>query len=185
MLKWLGCKKISKEKEGSMEALIDTPRPTSSPRTLVVDTDLTPFVPHPFNLRGNSTWHYGIGKVTLTNREQKLYVNGAELLCYRSPNQENFLVINGHKLRRELSAMLVLNACFLDALLENQEFIPEGWRDLKIYFWATVFQDSSGRLCVAYLQWHDGQWDRGFRQLDTEWSSSERAAYIEDLPAAV
>jgi len=53
----------------------------------------------------------------------------------------------------------------LDALLENQELIPESWKKDEqgntryIFFWGTIYRrGSGGRLYVRSLCFHDGGW---------------------------
>ena len=97
--------------------------------SITVDGDLNPIIPSNLYLTGEGTEHRKIGKVTLEKLANgKLYANGAEVVRYLSPNQKDGNAIQGHKLRKELKNKQLLNACIMDALLANQQLIPEEWK---------------------------------------------------------
>jgi hypothetical protein len=47
-------------------------------------------------------------------------------------------------------------------LLENQQYIPESWRDHCLVFPGTVWLDCGGELNVTVLRWYDECWNHQF-----------------------
>jgi hypothetical protein len=159
-------------------------QPELLPTTLVVDSDLDPKTPISLSLIGEGSEHRKMGNVVLEKRaDGNLYANGVKVIRHISPNQQNGKTIQGHRLRKELEGKQILNACFLDALFANKEFIPEEWKTGVTYFFATVFADVAGKLCVKCLSW-DGEWHWSYGWLANEWLAEEYAACLEDLPMA-
>ena len=123
------------------------PQPAPLPMFIVIDGDLNPNVPSGLYLTGDGTEHRKMGKITLEKREDgKLYANGVEVVRYLSPNQQNGKSIQGHKLRKELKDVQVLNACIMDALLANPQLILDEWKTGYTYFLGTTFRDAGGDL---------------------------------------
>jgi len=146
--------------------------------TIVVDCDARPRIPSSLKLEGKGTEHRQLGKITLKKRDGKLYANGVEVIRFLSPNQKDGKIIRGDKLRKELQKMQVLNACILDALLAHPELIPDEWKNGATYFWATIFSDADGDLCVEYLYWSGGSWRRSNYWLEGDWLGSGPAAVL-------
>ena len=97
--------------------------------SIIVDCDANPNIPSGLYLTGEGTEHRKMGKITLEKRDDgKLYANGKEVVRDLSPNQKNGKTIQGHKLRKELKDVQVLNACIMDALLANPQLIPDEWK---------------------------------------------------------
>jgi len=155
------------------------PEPAPLPMSIVVDCDLDPRVPSGLYLTGDGTEHRKMGQITLEKRPNgKLYANGREVVRYLSPKQQNDKTIGGHKLRNELKGKQALNACILDALLANQQLIPEEWKKGFTYFWGTIFRGALGNLYVGCLCWYDGRWHWHDRWLVRDWDDVEPAALL-------
>ena len=138
--------------------------------SIIVDCDANPKIPSGLYLTGEGTEHRKMGKITLEKREDgKLYANGKEVVRHLSSKQENGKSIQGHKLRKELKDMQVLNACIMDALLANPQLIPDEWKSGYTYFWGTAFRDVDGCLYVEGLYWRGGQWDWRYGGLGSDW----------------
>jgi hypothetical protein len=59
-----------------------------------------------------------------------------------------------------------LNANILDYLLENQELIPESWKNIIVFFLGTQYYDPLGNICVRYLCWFgEGGWGWSCRSI--------------------
>ena len=84
--------------------------------------------------------------------------------------------ITGTEYRARLEGKPVLNANVLDYLLKNLHLIPEDWKGKAIFFWGTIYRDSSGDLYVRYLDWYGGRWYWSCDWLDNGWSSNYPAA---------
>ncbi len=174
----LGNAKIVPVQE-SQTAFVTQPQPAPLPMSIVVDCDLNPNIPSGLYLTGEGTEHRKMGKITLEKREDgKLYANGKEVVRYLSPNQKNGKVIQGHKLRKELKDVQVLNACIMDALFANPQLIPDEWRSGYTYFWGTTFRSARGRLYVEYLCWSGIRWLWNFSWLDYDRNSRYPAALL-------
>jgi hypothetical protein len=155
------------------------PKPAPLPMSVIVDCDANPIIRSGLSLTGEGTEHRRMGKITLEKREDgKLYANGKEVVRYLSPNQQNDKTIQGHKLRKELKDVQVLNACIMDALLANPQLIPDEWKSGYTYFWGTTFRSAGGDLCVGCLCWGGGQWRWGCSWLDSGWGSDRPAAVL-------
>lgn len=122
--------------------------------------------------------HKNCGTMELEKRSDgHLYINGKKVERYLSPNQQGGKVIQGHKLRKELSEP-VLCACVLDYLLQHTELIPEDWKNGYTFFWGTIFRYSDGFLYVAYLCWDGKQWRWLCRWLGDDFYSHDSAARL-------
>jgi len=115
-------------------------------------------------------------KVVEHRRTGQLEWDPTKIFPYLSDQQKEGGVIRGLKLREELKGKPVLNANVLDYLLAHPELIPEDWKDKAVFFWGTIYRDSDGRLCVRYLIWDDGRWNRRYHWLDNGWNASSPAA---------
>ncbi len=127
-----------------------------------IDLDSDPFIPNSWKVES----HQKQGQLKWDSKKIKLYL---------SDSQKNGKTIQGHKLRKELEKQKVLNANLLDFLLKNPEFIPEDWKvdengkTRYIFFWGTVYRDSSDNLCVRDLYWDDGKWRWSCNWLVYDW----------------
>ena len=84
--------------------------------------------------------------------------------------------ISGHELRKELEGKPVLPANVLDFLLAHPELIPEEWKGKYIYFWGTIYRDSSDSLYVFCLYWDGRSWNWSYNWLDNDWNSDRPVA---------
>lgn len=112
--------------------------------------------------------HTGKGKWEWNPKEVELYLSEKQKTEY----------IGGNDLRKELENQPVLNANVLDYLYENQELIPDSWKDKYVYFWGTIYRYSDDILFVRYLYFHDGRWYRHYRWLDYDWDGNYPAALL-------
>src|SRR3989344_7091970 len=126
--------------------------------------------------------HIGEGWAIVGKRADGLYVNGRKVVLYLSNRQMDGRIIQGCKLREELTGKFVLNANILDALYDNQYLIPKDWKKDKdgdtryIFFWATIYRHAYSRPCVRYLYFASGAWSRLYDWLDDDWRGSYHAA---------
>jgi hypothetical protein len=151
--------------------------------THLLNLDANPFVPEGW--RGVAKdGHKKMGKdVPLERRGDDLYLNGKKIV-FRLSEQQKGGYIKGEELRKELQDKVVLNANVLDYLLAHPDLIPESWKKDErgntrfIYFWGTIYRDSSGSLYVRYLCWDGDCWDWDCHWLGLGWLSNEPAAVL-------
>lgn len=96
---------------------------------------------------------------------------------YLSEEQERESV-NGFSLRNELLYKPVMPANVLDYLLANTELIPNDWKNKKVFFWGSIYCDSSGRFCVRYLYLNCSEWDWHYYWLDCDFDANRPAALV-------
>src|SRR3989344_6516257 len=129
--------------------------------TIAVNLAATPKLP--FN-GAEVEQHIGEGGAIVEKRTDGLYVNGRKVALHLSKRQQNGKSLKGYDLRDELTGKPVLNVNLLDALVDNTHLIPEDWKKDEndntrfIFFWATVYRNSDGSLCVRCLFWGGGAW---------------------------
>jgi hypothetical protein len=88
-------------------------------------------------------------------------------------------LIQGDELRKKLEGARVLNVNVRDYLLKHPHLIPVEWRRkgvAAIYFWGTIFENSSGFLCVPLLTWRVWEWCGGFGLLRHDFGGAAPAA---------
>ena len=129
----------------------------------VIDCDADPFVPDGWSVEehqkgGSFQWDASKFELWLAN------------------GQKNGKVLQGNKLRKEMSKKVPFNACVLDYLRGNPHLIPEEWKGKYVFFRCTVYRDRDGDLCVRYLYWDGGRWDWGISWLAHNWSDINPAA---------
>ena len=100
----------------------------------------------------------------------------ARIKLHLSPNQQGGKYIKGDKLKVELANEPALPANVLDFYLANPHLIPEEWKGKAVFFWGTVYRDSSGNLYVRYLYFHDGRWYSSYDRLGNVWGGHDPAA---------
>jgi len=93
------------------------------------------------------------------------------------PGEDSIL---GHKNLKRLKASgkILLDVRVLEELLKHPELIPEEWKNGVTYFWGTIFRNSDGHLCVAYLRWLGSSWEWDCSWLGYGWSDDEPAACL-------
>jgi len=154
---------------------------TLNPTTIAVNLAATPKLP--FN-GAEVEQHIGEGWAIVEKRADGLYVNGRKVVLHLSKRQQNGKSIQGYDLREELTGRPVLNANILDALYDNPHLILENWKKDEdgntryIFFWGTVYRYSHGYLCIRYLYFDDGVWDRGCGWLSFDWDGGSPAALL-------
>ncbi|HEY4509716.1 MAG TPA: hypothetical protein VJC15_01875 [Candidatus Paceibacterota bacterium] len=154
----------------------------------VVDTSL-PSVPEEW--KGND-WEIeehkplGVGKVEVTFRNGKMFINGQQVDEYLSKEQKaeqgyvdggNFVgaillgegyYMNGYELLKELTEKIVLPDAILDLLIREQNH-PAVATYLRVYitpsqirfpsFWGTRYRTAgTGETCVRGLFWANDEW---------------------------
>ncbi|MEK7173028.1 MAG: hypothetical protein AAB740_03555 [Patescibacteria group bacterium] len=133
-----------------------------------IDCDADPFVPE--------DW-----KVEEHKKGGRLLWDLAKVELFLSENQKDGNIIVGNKLRKELADKPVLNANVLDWLLAHPQLIPEEWKGKYIFFWGTIYRDSSGDLGVRCLYFYDGEWRWSVRWLGHDWHDLNPAALLASL----
>lgn len=115
--------------------------------------------------------------------EWEVYKNSQET-GYLKINPENFQLFPTEKEikkikeiekmlmeRQEVEKIIPSNSNLLDFLLANPHKIPAGWKEEKIFFTGTIFQDKEGYLIVRYLFFDKDNWNWG-------WSYYEEDDYL-------
>ena len=129
----------------------------------VIDLDAEPFVPDGWSVDE----HRKDGQFTWDSAKTGLYLSKA---------QKSGKWVEGNKLRKELAERPVFNANLLDYLLKHPHLIPEEWKGKYVFFWGTIYRNSSGYLRVRCLcfGWDGWYWD--YRWLDHDWRDDRPAA---------
>ncbi len=141
------------------------------PSIPIIDLDSDPFISNGLKLKS----HQKQGQFKWDPKKIKLYL---------SDSQRDEKSISGQKLRKELEKQKVLNANLLDYLIKNPQLIPEDWKvgengkTRYIFFWGTIYRDSSDSLYVRYLYWGGGCWRCHYYWLDDDWSASDPSAVL-------
>lgn len=76
-----------------------------------------------------------------TFRQGEPYLSGEELLA-----------------RLKEGDSIRLDARVFQSLWENQELIPEEWKEGCTLFWGTILRSPSDRRSILYLYWRGGGW---------------------------
>lgn len=121
-----------------------------------IDCDAYPFVPDGWEVEGHQ-------------KGGTFKWNASQVELYLASGQKNGRVVEGNKLRKELTGKPTLNANVLDYLLAHPHLIPEEWKGKAVFFWGTVYRGSSGSLCVRYLCWLGSGWGWDDNWLDDGW----------------
>ncbi len=132
----------------------------------VIDCDADPFCPN--------DW-----KVNKHKKGGQLEWDLAKTLLYLSDVQKKGGIIEGDELRKEIENMPVLNANVLVYLLAHQQLVPEEWKNKAVFFWGTIYCDSSdGKLYVSVLRWSGYAWVPSFFWLGGVFNCSCPAALL-------
>ncbi len=99
-----------------------------------------------------------------------------QMKLYQSEPQRQGKGINGYELKKKLMDKEVLPANVLDYLLAHPHLIPEEWKGKYVFFWGTIYRDSSGGPCVRYLYWDGDRCDWGYGWLYFGWHGGLPAA---------
>lgn len=100
----------------------------------------------------------------------------AKVVLHLDPSQKEGKAIKGNKLRENLEDVPVYGVQLLDFYLANQHLIPLGWKGKNVFFWGTIYRNSTGSLCVRYLCWCDDRWDWRCVWLVYDWNNCSPAA---------
>ena len=115
----------------------------------LIDCDAAPWCPDDWNVESHQ-------------KGGQFEFDAAKVSLHLDDGQKDGRIIVGSDLRKRLEGKPVLNACVLDHLLANTNLIPESWKadergpTRRIYFWGTIYSDSSGDLYVRCLRWCSG-----------------------------
>ncbi len=129
----------------------------------IIDCDANPYVPNGWKSESHR-------KHGMFNWNQK------KIHLYLPANRKLGKCIEGKKLQKEVENQPIVNANVLDYLLVHPELIPESWKGEVIFFWATIYRDSFGRLCVRCLYWNGNSWRWIYHWIDDDLRSSVPAA---------
>lgn len=132
----------------------------------IIDCDSAPFIPPGMYL----IEHIPGGQIEW---------NPANFELFFEESQKSGGYIKGERLWDILKSKRVLNANFLDYLLEHQELIPDACEDLAVFFWGTKYEDSDGNLCVRYLRKLCGEWGWSYNELFQDFISISAAAIFD------
>ncbi len=163
----------------------------SASNTLFFDADSPPFIYANYDsITVKENQKMG-GTVSIEKRlDGELYIDGKKVILY-SPDLETAKSRND--VREEVIGKVSLNANVYDFLGIHPELIPESWKakdrhglDLFVYFFGTIFQDSSGRLLAieVHIDPENGRLDLLYMPLlDTSpsslWCSNCYAAVLD------
>ncbi len=133
--------------------------------SVVINLNADPFVPEGWKVEE----HKKGGEFTFDASQVKLHSD---------PGQQNGKYIQGHKLRKRLKNVPVMNAVLLDWYLANPQYIPDEWKGKFVFFWGTIYRDRSGDLYVRCLCWSGDRWSWSSRWLGDGWRSDDSAAVL-------
>ncbi len=135
--------------------------------------------------------HQGMGRVKIERRGDDLYLDGKQIVLYRSKEQEedqkiSLRFILGHNLRKELDLRgNNVSAVVLDYLADHPEFWPESWKKdkqgntLRVYFWGDIFRNLlTGELYVRCGYWENGKVELSSMPLDRAWRAIHPSAAL-------
>lgn len=92
--------------------------------------------------------------------------------------KEGETFINGEELvKRTKKKDVLLGQRHAEALLRNQDVIPEEWRNYYLVFPGSVLRSSLGDRRVPYLFWNDGRWCLYFYWLELHFRSGDRLVF--------
>lgn len=129
----------------------------------LIDLGAKPFCPNNWLIeehRGTGNWLLDLSVPLYLSKKQ---ING---------------VIGGHALKKELKNQKVLNANVLDYLLAHSDLIPEAWKNKNIFFWGTIYCDSSDIFYVRFLNWSGSRPDWSYYWLGHDFDSISPAVVI-------
>jgi len=130
----------------------------------IIDTDAYPFCP--------DGW-----RVEEHRKAGKLEWDPAKVILHLDKGQKNGRWLEGNKLRKALKNQPVMNACVLDWLLAHPKFIPEEWKDRRVFFWGTIYFDQGdGLFYVRHLSWNGEKWYWNCYRLDSNWGDDNYLA---------
>ena len=110
----------------------------------IIDCDTAPFVPDGWRVKE----HHKGGQFVWSLDAVGLFI---------TPEQKSGR-ISGTELQKKLQDKPVLNANILDYLLAHPELIPEEWKGKCVFFWGTIYHNSSDGLYIRYLWWDGRRW---------------------------
>lgn len=147
--------------------------------TIMVNLASEPKLPSDdFTVKHNA----GGGWVKVEKRKNgHLYINGKKFLLHLEEDQKAG-VVGGHELRKALADKATLHPNIMDALFDYPHMIPEyckqdsQGRTLHICFWDVIYGNADGGLCVRFLYWGVGAWQRHFHWLDGGFGVQDPAA---------
>jgi len=117
----------------------------AAPHGLIIDCSAKPFIPDGWEIRPEDQVKSAVSNRIEWNLKQLHLVDDQEFNGY-----------TGWGIWLNLKGQPVLPAVVLDWLLERpSERIPILLKDMRIFFWGTVYRNKSGLACVRYLDTHD------------------------------
>lgn len=145
----------------------------------IIDLDTNPLVPQ-FEQLAVCLNIKEVWSVHEHRRGGQFVWNPRKVALYLSPHQHGADAAIGRKIRRKLQHQPVLNANLLDYLLAHKRLIPKDWKDKMVFFWGTLYRQSSGRICVRCLDWTKKfGWEWTCRQVNSDiFYSCSRAAVL-------
>src|SRR3989338_7326575 len=147
----------------------------NSPEPLRMKADINADPSLPFEgamfegTKGSKHIRQGVVELEYRPDEDELYMNGRKLVPFLSELQLGGKTVQGFTLQLEAEANSPTNATLADVLYAHQEFMPMKYRNRVWFFWATIFSDADGDLCVRYLCWDGRRWLRYYHWLDCRW----------------
>lgn len=139
----------------------------SSEPKKIIDLDGRPFCPHGWKVLK----HDGGGLFTFDPDRLGVYLTRGQTYGKR-----------GYDILTELEAdgIHAANAVLMEFLYENWHLTPKSWRNVKLYFWGTIFEDESGCKRVRYLELPEARWKckLGNRKLTENFGVDDLAATI-------
>ena len=149
--------------------------------TIMVNLDAPPKLP--FN-DAKIEFQVGAGWAKVEKCPDGLYVNDRKVVLYFSERQKGKKPLPGYELRKELAGKPVLHPNIMDALFENQHFIPEDWKIYEnynarfIFFWGVIFRHTNDLFVRSFCSDFGGEWYRIYYCLEEDMSSFGPAALL-------
>ncbi len=126
------------------------------------------------------------GEVNIEKRGDGLYVDGYKVSLFQSEHQigkRSSKVFTGNGLLKELDGKPVLNACLLDFLKKNKDFIPDEMkRDEKgiirnVWFLGTIYEDGQGLPLIRGFR-GGGEFGYYYTHLQNNFNDSDFACHL-------
>ncbi|MFA5967155.1 MAG: hypothetical protein WC805_01375 [Patescibacteria group bacterium] len=107
-------------------------------------------------------------------------------VCFESMLNKGEISVKGEtKLERlKTAGHIRLDAKIFQTLWENQQLIPESWKEKidgktrYIFFDGTILLHPDGSRHVLYLYWYDGEWYWRYSWLGHDWPANDPSAVL-------
>ncbi len=136
----------------------------------VVDFDKSPEVPEGWTILPDSE--------QLPNRVRGMVTVTTNTVRFHWDDCQNDGCIKGKDLRKKLERQWVYGDQLLNFYLANSQFIPEEWKNQRIYFWGVIYRSGCGGFYVRHLWWdaRGQKWSWNYGWFEDYWRNNQPAA---------